>query len=218
DMAALLDSGDLPAARHRLSHLCARDATGLNRDEIARAALESIAENTSDAMVAPLLWVAVAGVPGALGYRAANTLDAMVGYRSARYERFGWAPARLDDLLNAVPARVGAALTAGCAPHVGGRAAMSWRVWRRDAAGHPSPNAGQVEAAFAGALGVTLGGASTYAGVPEVRGRLGDGPTPSTADLRRGVRLSRAVGLAATLASAAVAGAVTRIRPGRGRR
>ncbi|MFN3603048.1 MAG: cobalamin biosynthesis protein, partial [Dietzia sp.] len=109
-MARALEGGDLPAARRRLSHLCARDATGLGPDELARATVESVAENTSDAVVAPLWWGALLGVPGLLAYRAANTLDAMVGYRSPRYARFGWAAARLDDLLNLVPARVAALL------------------------------------------------------------------------------------------------------------
>ena len=105
-MAAVLESGDLQAARGRLAHLCARDPSGLDADALARATVESLAENTSDAVVAPLLWGAVAGVPGLLGYRAVNTLDAMVGYRSQRYLRFGRVAARLDDVANWVPARV----------------------------------------------------------------------------------------------------------------
>ena len=172
----LLEEDDLPGARNRLSHLCARDATGLPAHELARASVESLAENTSDAVVAPLLWGAVAGVPRLLGYRAVNTLDAMVGYRSERYLRFGWASARLDDLLNLVPARVAAALTALAAPVVGGSCLQAWRVWRRDGSRHPSPNAGPVEAASAGALGVTIGGSNIYDGAREDRGTLGDGP------------------------------------------
>src|SRR5213079_3613895 len=105
EMARLLESGELSDARQRLSHLCARDATTLDAAELARAATESVAENTSDAVVAPLLWGAVAGIPGLLGYRAVNTLDAMVGYRSPRYARFGWASARADDGVNLVPSR-----------------------------------------------------------------------------------------------------------------
>ncbi|TNC24552.1 cobalamin biosynthesis protein [Amycolatopsis alkalitolerans] len=202
-MAGLLDSGDLPAARGRLSHLCGRDATGLDATELARAATESIAENTSDAVVAPLLWGAVAGLPGLLGYRALNTLDAMVGHRSPRHERFGWASARADDLANLVPSRIGALATVLCAPLVQGDPRRAWRAWRRDAPRHPSPNAGQVEAAFAGALGVRLGGVNSYAGRTEDRGTLGDGPAPGPADLRRSVRLSRAVGLAALAAAVA---------------
>ncbi len=202
-MARLLDAEDVLAARHRLSHLCGRDATGLDTKELARAATESIAENTSDAVVAPLYWGAVAGLPGLLGYRALNTLDAMVGHRSPRYERFGWASARADDVANLVPARLGALAAVACAPLVGGSPVRAWRVWRRDGRRHPSPNAGQVEAAFAGALDVRLGGVNSYGGRTEDRGTLGDGPAPGTADLHRAVRLSKAVGLAALAAAVA---------------
>lgn len=203
-MAQLLAQDDLPGARDRLGHLCARDATGLPAGELARASVESLAENTSDAVVAPLLWGAVAGVPGLLGYRAANTLDAMVGYRSARYLRFGWASARLDDLLNLVPARVCAVLTVAAAPLVGGGWAQAWRIWRRDGSRHPSPNAGQVEAAGAGALGVTIGGSNIYDGASQDRGTLGDGRQVEVADLARAVRLSQAVGLGGILVAVAV--------------
>lgn len=204
-MQRLLEQGDLPGARGRLGHLCSRDATGLTADELARASVESVAENTSDAVVAPLLWGAVAGVPGLLGYRAANTLDAMVGYRSERYLRFGWAAARWDDLLNLVPARVAAALTVAAAPLVGGRTGEAWRIWRRDGSRHPSPNAGQVEAAWAGALGVSMGGSNIYDGAAEDRGTLGDGRSVVVADLGRSVRLSQAVGLAGVLVAAGLA-------------
>lgn len=204
-MACELELGDLAGARERLSHLCARDATGLSCGEIARASVESLAENTSDAVVAPLLWGAVAGVPGLLGYRAVNTLDAMVGYRSERYLRFGWASARLDDLVNLVPSRVAAALTVAAAPLVGGSHDEAWRVWRRDASRHPSPNAGPVEAASAGALGVTIGGSNTYDGTTEDRGTLGDGPAVVVADLSRAVRLSQVVGFGSILMAVAVA-------------
>ncbi len=210
EMARLLESGELPAARQRLSHLCARDATGLGPAELTRAATESIAENTSDAVVAPLLWGAVAGVPGLLGYRAVNTLDAMVGYRSPRHRNFGWFAARTDDWANLVPARVGAVLTAATAPLAGGHARSAWRAWRRDGSAHPSPNAGQVEAAFAGALDIRLGGTNTYHGEVERRSTLGDGRPPGPSDLRRAVRLSRLVGAAALAVAAGIA--VTRSR------
>ncbi len=204
-MQRLLEEGNLPAARDRLGHLCARDATGLSANELARASVESLAENTSDAVVAPLLWGAVAGLPGLLGYRALNTLDAMVGYRSERYLRFGWASARLDDLANLLPARVAALLTVAAAPLVGGRSADALRIWRRHASRHPSPNAGPVEAASAGALGVTIGGSNTYDGVSEDRGTLGDGRGVVVADLRRSVRLSQIVGFGALLVAVGVA-------------
>ncbi|MDO5698271.1 MAG: cobalamin biosynthesis protein [Dermatophilus congolensis] len=197
--------GDLAPARQRLSHLCSRDATHLDADDLARATVESLAENTSDAVTAPLLWGAVAGVPGLLGYRAANTLDAMVGYRSERYENFGWASAKFDDVLNYVPARVNARLTVAVAPFVGGSSADAWRVWRRDAAVHPSPNAGPVEASAAGALGVRLGGVNSYEGATENRGTLGDGPPPGVNDLPRAITLTRLVGVKALGVSLLVA-------------
>src|SRR3954452_4670412 len=152
-----LAGGDLEAARAALPVLAGRDPRGLGQEELARATVESVAENTSDAAVAPLFWGAVAGVPGLLTYRAVNTLDAMVGHRSERYERFGWAAARLDDLANWVPARITAGLTALLAPVVEGSPRRALEVCWRDGGKHPSPNAGPVEAAFAGALGRTLG-------------------------------------------------------------
>lgn len=205
-MADLLEADDLDGARARLPHLCGREPRHLDGKELARAATESIAENTSDAVVAPLLWGAVAGLPGLLGYRALNTLDAMVGHRTARHTRFGWASARGDDAANLLPARLSAAAAVACAPVVDGKPHDAVRVWRRDAHRHPSPNAGQVEAAFAGALGVRLGGVNSYDGTVEDRGTLGDGPPPGPRDLRRAVRLSRAVGLAALGAAVLIAG------------
>jgi adenosylcobinamide-phosphate synthase len=192
-----LTTGDLAAARARLPHLCGRDPQPLDAAGLARATVESVAENTSDAVVAPLFWGAVAGVPGLVGYRAVNTLDAMVGHRSPRYARFGWASARLDDLANLVPARVAAGLTVLCAPLVGGRPAAALGVLRRDGRRHPSPNAGPVEAAFAGALGRTLGGTLSYGGRVEHRPAQGDGPAPRVDDVARAARLSAAVSLAA---------------------
>lgn len=196
-MAHHLDRGDVDAARALLPALCGRDPAVLDEGGLTRAALESIAENTSDAHVAPLLWAAVGGVPAVLVYRGANTLDAMIGHRSPRYLRFGWAAARFDDLLNRLAARATAVLVAACAPVVGGSPVAALRAWRRDAARHPSPNAGVVEAAFAGALGVRLGGPTQYAHELEIRPTLGDGQPPRVADLRRAVRLSRAVQLGA---------------------
>nr|WP_269440597.1 cobalamin biosynthesis protein [Micromonospora tarapacensis] len=221
-----LRSGDLPAARQRLGHLCGRDPSTLDEPELARATVESVAENTSDAVVAPLLWGAVAGLPGLLGYRAANTLDAMVGHRNVRYVRFGTPAARLDDLLNLAPARLTGLLTVALAPTGRGDRERAWRVWRRDRDDHPSPNAGQCEAAMAGALGVRLGGRNVYFGRTEVRPFLGDGPRPEARHLARAARISRAVGLAALALAAAypltagrLAGAVARrtARPGRWR-
>jgi adenosylcobinamide-phosphate synthase len=211
-IGAELDSGDIDAARRRLPNLCGRDPDRLDQFGLSRAAVESVAENTSDAVVAPLVWGAVAGVPGLLGYRAVNTLDAMIGYRSARYQRFGWAAARLDDLANLVPARLAALLTALCAPVVGGSAAGAWRAWRRDASAHPSPNAGQVEAAFAGALEIRLGGRTRYAHGVEERPVLGDGRTPDAGHVTRAVELSRLVGAVSCVLAAIVAMLVGRRR------
>lgn len=196
---------DLPAARRRLGHLCGRDPSTLDESELARATVESVAENTSDAVVAPLFWGAVAGLPGLLGYRAVNTLDAMVGHRSPRYARFGTPAARLDDLLNLAPARLTGLLTIAFAPIADGDRERAWRVWRRDRNDHPSPNAGQCEAAMAGALGVRLGGRNVYFGRSEVRPLLGDGPRPEARHIRRATRLAGAVGLAALAGSAGLA-------------
>ena len=231
-----LAGDDIRAAREALPSLCGRDPAQLDAAQITRAVIESVAENTSDAIVAPLLWGAVAGLPGLAAYRAVNTLDAMVGHRSPRYLRFGWASARLDDAVNWIPARVTAALTIACAavanpaaarprtaaplrtgaplpataampaasaqgaPAGGrlGRAAATLRAVLRDGHRHPSPNAGRCEAAFAGALGLRLGGANVYGGITEVRPELGDGRAPEPADIRRAIRLSRAVTAAAT--------------------
>jgi adenosylcobinamide-phosphate synthase len=204
-MAGHLDGGDLAAARGRLNHLCGRDPSRLDEPELARATVESVAENTSDAVVAPLVWGGLLGLPGLLAYRAANTLDAMVGHRSARYARFGTAAARLDDALNLLPSRLTGLLTVAVAPIAGGTPRETLRVWRRDRNDHPSPNAGQCESAMAGALGVRLGGRNVYFGRSEVRPLLGDGPRPSAAHLRRAARVSGAVGVAAALIGGGVA-------------
>ena len=206
-MAGLLDAGDVAGARRLLPSLCGRDPAALDSAGLARAALESVAENTSDAHVAPALWAAAGGVPAVLVYRGANTLDAMIGNRSPRYARFGWAAARFDDAANFVAARVTALLVAACAPLVGGSPAEALRSWRRDAGRHPSPNAGVVEAAFAGALGVRLGGPTQYAHELEIRPTLGDGREPEVADLARAVRLSRVVQAAAAVVAVCLSAA-----------
>ncbi len=204
-MADRLDSWDISGAREILPALCGRDPEALDADGLARAAVESIAENTSDATVAPLVWGAIAGVPGILGYRAVNTLDAMVGYRNERYRDFGWAAARTDDIANLLPARVSGVLTTALAPLIGGRPADTLRAWRRDAKSHPSPNAGVAEATMAGALGVTLGGRTEYGHGVEMRPALGTGPAPVVPDLRRAVNLSEAVQAGAVGLAAAIA-------------
>ena len=203
-LADRLDEGDLSGARRVLPSLCGRDPEALGADGLSRAALESVAENTSDAVVGALLWGALGGPGGVLAYRAANTLDAMVGHRSPRYADFGWGAARLDDLLNWLPARLAATLAALCAPVVGGSIRETWGIVRRDGGAHPSPNAGRVEAAFAGALGVRLGGPLSYGGVAELRPTLGAGRPPTSVDVRRATRLSQAVGVTAVGTCAAL--------------
>jgi len=202
-LAERLERGDIDGARAALPSLCGRDPSALDTSQLARATIESLAENTSDAVVGALLWGGVGGPAGVVAYRAANTLDAMVGHRSERYAQFGWAAARLDDAMGWPAARAGAALTALCAPLVGGSSRGAWTTLRRDGAAHPSPNAGRMEAAFAGALGVRLGGPLAYGGRAEERPALGaEGRVPTATDVRRAARLSLAVGAAAALACA----------------
>ena len=205
-IARHLGSRDLEAAQTRLRSLCARDPAGLNEKELTRATVESVAENTGDAVVAPLWWGALAGVPGLVGYRAVNTLDAMVGYRSPRYEHFGWASARLDDLANYLPARLTGLLTVPAARLAGGCPSRAARVLAADHRDHPSPNAGWCEAAAAGALDVRLGGTNSYRGATETRGILhGAGREPEVEDIGRAVRLSRVVGLGAAALAIVIA-------------
>ncbi|MFC4603084.1 cobalamin biosynthesis protein [Rhodococcus kronopolitis] len=217
-MASRLEDGDLAGARRLVPSLCGRDPDSLDEAGVTRATVESVAENTSDATVGPLWWAAVAGVPGVLGYRAVNTLDAMIGYRSERYLRFGWAAARLDDVVNLPPARVTGLLAVLAAPVVGGEPAAAVRAWRRDARAHPSPNAGVAEASMAGALGVRLGGRTEYPHGVEERPTLGDGPAPAVTDVRRVARLSTAVQAGAAVGSAVLAVAVGELRFRRGER
>lgn len=199
DVADALDADRLDEARNLLPHLVGRDPTGLDAAEVARAVVESVAENTTDAVVAPALWTVAAGAPGTFVHRAADTLDSMVGYRDDRYRRFGTAAARLDDVLAWGPARATAALVAAVRPR---QAAAVWATVRRDAKRHPSPNAGVAEAAFAGALGVRLGGTNRYGDRVEHRAVIGEhGRTVAASDVAAAVRLSRDVttALAATL-------------------
>jgi adenosylcobinamide-phosphate synthase len=205
-VADRLRRGDLPAAREQLTHLVGRRTEFLDEAEIARATVESVAENTSDAVVAPLFWGAVAGLPGLLAYRAVNTLDAMVGHHSPRHERFGWAAARADDVANFVPARLTAALTAVVARPTGGRGRAALTVARADGHRHPSPNAGVPEAAFAGALGVRLGGRNDYGSHVEERPVLGgQGRAPDVADIARAARLCRGITAVAAVVCAVLA-------------
>jgi adenosylcobinamide-phosphate synthase len=197
---AHLMAGNLPAARQRLTHLVGRDTSALQASEVARAVVESVAENTSDAVVAPLVWGALAGVPGLLAYRATNTLDAMVGHHNDRYERFGEPAARLDDLVNLPGSRLAGAATLLASPRTARAAA---RAWRRDSAAHSSPNAGVIEATFAGALGIRLGGTNRYYGNRvEHRAVMGDGRAVRPEDIGRAARLARRVGIISAVVSA----------------
>ncbi|MFE3829979.1 cobalamin biosynthesis protein [Streptomyces sp. NPDC059092] len=216
-VGAALAAGDLEGARERLPNLCGRDPYSLDEAQIARAVVESVAENTSDAVVGALVWGAVAGAPGLVGFRAVNTLDAMVGHKSDRYRRFGWASARLDDVVGWPGARLTAALAVVAGED--GRGAL--RAVRRDAHRHPSPNAGPVEASFAGALGVRLGGTLAYGGRVEHRPVLnGTGRPVGVPDIERAVRLARRVNvlaLAACVTARLGYGAVRGIRTTRRR-
>ncbi|MCX5156131.1 cobalamin biosynthesis protein [Streptomyces sp. NBC_00291] len=203
-----LSAGDTEVARERLPHLCGRDPQALDDQQMARAVVESVAENTSDAVVGALVWGALAGVPGLLAFRAVNTLDAMVGHKSPRHLRYGWASARLDDLAG----WPGARLTALAAVLAGPDRRGAVRAWRADAAAHPSPNAGPVEASFAGALGVRLGGSLAYGGRVEHRAVLNGaaGRPVEVADIERAVRLSRRVTWVALATCVALRCAVSR--------
>ena len=192
-IAARLAEDDVHGARALLPSLVGRDPSDLGADEIARAVVESVAENTVDAVVAPALWAAVGGAPGALAHRAVNTMDAMVGYRSPRYEHYGWASARLDDAAAWVPARTTALLVGAVRPAAATAVA---RAVRHQAPTHPSPNSGVAEAAFAAALGVRLGGENRYGDRVEQRPDLGAGPAPGHADIGRACLLSRDVTIA----------------------
>ncbi len=181
-----LDIGDLDAARRSVGRMVSRDTVDMDETAVVRATLESVLENGCDAVFGALFWFFVAGAPGVVAYRLANTLDAMWGYKTERYSHFGWAAARLDDLLNWIPAR----LTAFTYLLLG-RAGSAWRCWRSQAANWESPNAGPVMAAGAGALAVKLGGPAVYHGCLEIRPSLGEGRAPEAADITRATALVR---------------------------
>lgn len=186
--------GDLEAARATLPSLVGRDPSTLDSSGMAAAVVESLAENMVDAVYAPALWAVLGGAGGTGMYRAINTMDAMVGHRSERYEHFGWAAARADDVANLVPARIFALAVLALAP--ADRRAGVVRAVRQDASAHPSPNAGVAEAAVAGALGVSLGGPLRYGDRLEDRPVLGDGARPQPADVARAVQLAARAELA----------------------
>ena len=182
-----LRAGRLEDARGRVGEFVGRDIGGLSGTEVCRAAVESVAENTSDGVVAPMLYGLLFGAPGALAYKALNTLDSMVGYRKGPYEQLGWASARLDDLANLIPSRATVLAVAA----LSGRPATTLRTARKFGPLTASPNAGWAEAAFAGALGVRLGGTNTYGGVIREGPVLGEGRSPAPRDVRHAVVLMR---------------------------
>lgn len=196
-VARPLALGDLEGARRAVAMIVGRDPAALDEAGVARAALESLAENASDGVIAPLFWGAVAGLPGIAAYKAINTLDSMIGHRTARHEDFGWAAARIDDVANLIPARLTALLVA----LAGGRFGAAWGVMRRDARHHRSPNGGWPEAAMAGVLGVRLSGPRIYADRVAAEPWLNAGAAdPGGAELRRGLAVyRRAVALAAAV-------------------
>ncbi|MEI7817875.1 MAG: adenosylcobinamide-phosphate synthase CbiB [Desulfuromonadales bacterium] len=173
-VASALLAGDLAEARLYLSYIVGRDTDQLEEPEIWRALVETVAENTSDGIIAPLFWLTLGGPVGAMAFKAVSTLDSMVGYKSQRYLYLGWASARMDDLLNYIPARISALLIVMAAPFSGCSAADAARITLRDCLKHPSPNSGHPEAAAAGALGVRLGGAATYGGIISWKEFIGD--------------------------------------------
>ena len=209
DVGDALMNGDLAGARQALPSLVGRDPSALDASELARAVIESVAENTVDAVTAPALWATVLGAPGASAYRSINTMDAMVGHRSERYRHYGTAAALLDDVVNFVPARLTALLVVAVRPR-SARAVI--HAVRTQAPAHPSPNSGVVEAAFAAALGLRLGGESRYGTRVEIRPELGTGRIPMPTDidaartLARDVDVACAVALGSTAMSAALLG------------
>ena len=188
DVAAPLAQRDLAAAREAIARIVGRNPETLDAPAMSRAALESLSENASDGVVAPLFWGALFGLPGIAGYKAINTLDSMIGYRNARYEDFGWAAARIDDVANWVPAR----LTGGMIAAVSKARGVAFRTMLRDARSHRSPNAGFPEASMAGALGIRLSGPRVYDGVPTDDPWLNPvGGDPRPEDIQLGLRLFR---------------------------
>jgi adenosylcobinamide-phosphate synthase len=207
-IGAALEHGQLEQARLLLPSLVGRRPDDLSEAEIARAVIESLAENTVDAVVAPALWATTFGAPAALGYRAANTLDAMVGHHNERYERYGWASAHLDDIANWIAARLTVALMAAVRPT---QAGAIINTARRDGPQHPSPNGGWVEAAMAAALNVQLGGTNRYGADVEHRALLGSGRLPAGGDIARAITLVRhtTIGLSCLLSAISLADVVT---------
>jgi len=215
NVASALETAGLGAGRAAVSHIVGRDTEMLDEAGVARAAIESLAENFSDGIVAPVLWMAIAGLPGAALYKAINTADSMIGHRTRRYEAFGWAAARLDDLVNLPASRLSALLLVAAAALSGNASATdAWRAVLRDARRHRSPNAGYPEAAMAGALGLSLAGARVYGGVAVDDAVMGDGRRDAKAvDIRRALTLYRCADAILIALVAVTAGILILIAP-----
>jgi adenosylcobinamide-phosphate synthase len=215
NVAVALEQGGVSAGRAAVAHIVGRDTEALDQAGIARAAIESLAENFSDGIVAPVLWMVIAGLPGAALYKAINTADSMIGHRTPRHAAFGWAAARLDDLVNLPASRLSALLLiAAAALHKHVSASAAWRAVRRDAARHNSPNAGYPEAAMAGALGLALAGPRLYGGMRVDDPMMGDGRRDAdAADIRRALALYRTADAILIALLAVAAAAVVLIAP-----
>jgi adenosylcobinamide-phosphate synthase len=201
-----LHADDLPGARDALAGVVGRDTADLDESQVARAAIETLGENSVDALIAPAFWALMLGPAGAWAHKAASTLDSMVGYRNERYERFGTVGARLDDVLAWVPARIAIPLVAAAAATVHSDWRAAWVTGLRDRLRHASPNSAHGEAAFAGALGVRLGGVAHYAGVPSERAAIGaENTAPSRTSLAAAVRLLLATEVLLLVIAGAVA-------------
>lgn len=186
-VADALAAGNIAEARRWLSYIVGRDTDSLDETEIWRALIETVAENTSDGIIAPLFWLTLAGPVGGMVYKAVSTLDSMVGYRNERYLQFGWASARMDDLLNFIPARLTALLMILTSPLAGLSPKGALTITLRDRLKHPSPNSGHPEAAAAGALGVRLGGSASYKGIPSWKEYIGSPLAPLDERAYRGM-------------------------------
>ncbi len=201
-----LKQGDLTGARQAVSRIVGRDTEALTAEEVAKAAVETVAENFSDGVAAPLFYMLLGGAPLALAYKAVNTMDSMVGYKNDRYRHFGRAAAKLDDGANFIPSRLAALAWIGGAAIAGQDAGNAWRIWRRDRRNHASPNSAQTESACAGALGVRLGGPARYFGKLYEKPTIGDALRPvEPEDIPRANRTLYAAAVLALTAGGALA-------------
>ena len=193
-----LTKPDLPAARAAVSRIVGRDTAALTAEGVTKAAVETVAENASDGVIAPLLYMLLGGAPLALTYKAINTMDSMVGYKNTQYLYFGRAAAKLDDIANYLPSRIAALLWVAAAALTGNDARSAWRIWRRDRRNHASPNSAQTESACAGALNVQLAGPAYYFGEYYPKPTIGDAVRPiEPEDIRRADRMMYAESLLA---------------------